>query len=955
MKRGLFFSLALGLGLCLGVILLCLNAPKIGASNASPLASLNQSASEATDPAVSAALMPVRVNLEGQLGGPVNSIAISGNLAFLGTGYYLQIVDLTDLEHPMARGTVWPFDDLPFGSIVVDIKPVGDFVYVVSYGLQIVDVSNVDQPWVAGRYRLNHQCDAVDVQGDYAYLLCGFPDLVVLDISDPNNPSRVGELNLGKSVRDIIVSGDYAYLDAGYNGVVAVDVSDPTAPVEVTSHPGQVAQMALEGQYIYVIRGDNLHVVDISNPTSPQDVGLFEMTDYPQDVAVSNGMAFVASGVSLVHMIDVSQPDAPVEIAYFDTMSIGGNMSFDRSITVSNNTVYFVDAAGLWVIDAGQVSLPAQAGTHGTPGSARGLAKQDDLLYVADGESGLRILDVSASASISEVGYLDTPGISQDVAVSGTMAYVADGEEGLRIVDVSSPGSPVEIGMYADSQNTGSLALDDDLVFLTSKWSVGIIDVFTPTTPTLISTYPCSAAFDVATTNELLLVACAGYGLYIADISAPDQPVHLTSFPGGAKQVAVSGHTAYVSSDGSLAAVDISVPLTPTRLGQIYLPRVELSHDLDVAGGRAYLTIGKNAYPAEGDQGLVIIDVTDPAKMREIGRYATGADAFGVTYDNGLVYLGLGDSGVEVVDVSQVNGLMEASFYGLPLWTEAVAVNDGFAYVTDYSYGFKIIDVGQPAAPNWIGSLDQGWFNAGDIAISGTIAYVAESTGLRIVDGSEPSQPVQIGHFSMPNSYDRGVVVTGTLAYVTDGAGLYLIDISDPAQPEQLALFDEFGPMYHLTLAGNRLYASGIEFKVLDVSTPNAPSELGSCAVTGRIAVSGTTAYVATGGEIWSVIGVSDSASPQVVGSGEVPTYAEDVAVLGPYALVVDLNYGLRVFDVRDASAPKEVSYYDTPGSPKVVEVDNGLVYVADGAGGLLILSLQEIEVSNNYLPLIQR
>lgn len=970
MKRGLFFSMTLGLVLCLGVILQCLNTPRIDASDATPLASLNQTTFEAIDPAVSGGLMPVRVDLEGQLGGPVNSLAVSGSLAFVGTGYYLQIIDLADLEQPKARGSVRPFTELPFSNTVRDIELVGDTAYVVSYGLQIIDGSNADRPQILGKYyHSNTYCREVDVQGSYAYLACDFSSLVIVDISNPWNPQRVGTLLLDKSFGNIVVSGDYAYLDAGSEGVLVIDVSDPTAPIEADNYQSHVAQLSLGGQYLYLTRGKRLHVVDISNPTSPQEVGLCEVDSFVDAVAVSDGMAFVAGSVSVLHMIDVRQPEAPVEIAYFDTMSIEGNMGFDRSIAVFENTVYFADAAGIWVIDAGQVSPPVQAGAYDTPGSAVGVAKQDDLLYVADDESGLRILDVSTPASINEVGYLDTPGRSQDVAISGTIAYVALGEAGgsdveeagLAIVDVSAPGSPAEMGVYDQVSNATDLAIAHNMAFLAGGWSIPIIDVSIPMSPTLIGRYDdhCSSSYDVVVVEELLLASCGYDGLHLVNISTPDQPSHLSTVPmvSGYAQLAVSGSIAYALSDSRLVVVDISAPLTPTVLGRVDLPNIERSHDLVVAGNRAYLVTGKNNYPAEGKQGLRVIDVSNPGQMHEVGWFETGADTFGVTYDSGLVYLGAGESGVEIVDVSQANGLMEIGRYGLPPWTIAVAVDNDYAYVVDYSYGFKVIDVSQPSSPNWVGSLDENLAES-DIVISGDYAYVAERKGLRVIDISYPPQPAQIGLFDMDVLYDdaHAVVLSGTVAYVAGNDGLYIVDISDPAQPEQLALYNGSGGIWRLALSGNYIYAleSALEsdFVVLDISTPEAPLEVGSVALRGHsVAVSGTHAYVA-GNSRLSIVDISDASSPKVVGEHNVPGAGQGVAIFDPYVLVTD-SYWLRVIDVSDPTTPKEVGNYNTSDNGQMITVAGGLVYMAVDDSGLMILSLEEVEFSYSHLPLV--
>ena len=74
---------------------------------------------------------------------------------------------------------------------------------------------------------------AVAVQGHYGYLGVGLR-LVVLDVSDPAALREVGVTQpFPHFVEDIAVSGTLAYVAAGGAGLRVVDISDPTSPLEV--------------------------------------------------------------------------------------------------------------------------------------------------------------------------------------------------------------------------------------------------------------------------------------------------------------------------------------------------------------------------------------------------------------------------------------------------------------------------------------------------------------------------------------------------------------------------------------------------------------------------------------------------------------------------------------------------------------------------------------------------
>ncbi len=78
--------------------------------------------------------------------------------------------------------------------------------------------------------------------------------------------------------------------------------------------------------------------------------------------------------------------------------------------------------------------------------------------------------------------------------------------------------------------------------------------------------------------------------------------------------------------------------------------------------------------------------------------------------------------------------------------------------------------------PAIFGSVDTPGIPGG-VAVSGTLAYVADNTsGLQVVDVSNPTAPVILGSVVTPG-FARDVAISGTLAYVADlGSGLLEAD-----------------------------------------------------------------------------------------------------------------------------------------------------------------------------------
>jgi len=96
--------------------------------------------------------------------------------------------------------------------------------------------------------------------------------------------------------------------------------------------------------------------------------------------------------------------------------------------------------------------------------------------------------------------------------------------------------------------------------------------------------------------------------------------------------------------------------------------------------------------------------------------------------------------------------------------------------------------------PELVG-LWPGFINA--VAVSGDYAYLGASAQLLVTDVSVPAAPRPIGQVSLPDEVKR-VAVSDGYAYVADGGGgLRVVDISTPSAPVEVGS----APVYALDVA----------------------------------------------------------------------------------------------------------------------------------------------------------
>ena len=316
--------------------------------------------------------------------------------------------------------------------------------------------------------------------------------------------------------------------------------------------------------------------------------------------------------------------------------------------------------------------------------------------------------------------------------------------------------------------------------------------------------------------------APATVSIMIDDVEEPDVVYSIFGHydtAGYAYAVALSkdGTKAYVADlNNGLVIVDISNPADPTLLGSYDTHGGAVDVVLSKDGTKAYVADKGDRY-VQGD-GLVVVDISNPTKPTLLGSYDTAGHAYGVTLssDGTKAYVADDQNGLVVVDISNPAHPTLLGSYGTSGYTRDVALsNDGTkAYVADYQNGLVVVDISNPAYPTKLGAYNTAGY-AIDVVLSndGTKAYVADdSAGLVVVDISDPAYPTLFGSYDTTGQ-TRGVTLSnnGTKAYVADrNDGLVVVDISDPAYPTLLGSFDTAGLALGVTLSkdGTKAYVA---------------------------------------------------------------------------------------------------------------------------------------------------
>ncbi len=847
------------------------------------------------------------------------------------------------------------------------------YAAVASYdddGLQIVDVSDPDNPAAAGSLgddttRLLEGASGVAVftvdTNTYAAVVSEIDDgLQIVDVSDPDNPAAAGSLGddttrllegaSGVAVFTVDTNTYAAVASFTDNGLQIVDVSDPDNPAAAGSLGDDTTRL-LEGAYtadvftigtstyIAVVSeiDDGLQIVDVSDPDNPAAAGSLgddttRLLEGASGVAVftvdTNTYAAVASFTDNgLQIVDVSDPDNPAAAGSLgdDTTRLLEGASGVAVFTIGTNTYVAVASEtddGLQIVDVSDPANPTDAGS---------LGDTSDLLldgaYAADvftigsntyaavasyDDHGIQLVRLGAEAETpnnppvapddaattpEDTAVIITPAISDpDVADTPRISAVDDPPNGAATHDDTTitytpdtdyEGTDTFEYTISDGTDTaqGTITVtvtrdNNDPVLGTIGDRAATVGVQLTITPTIT---------DDDTTDTHTYSISRGTLPAAAVFSTSDGTLVWTPVPADAGQT----HTVTITvNDGrggtdsetfDIAVGDAPPTLTLTPVGNIGdNPQLLLdgAHDVDT------FQIGTNTYAAvvsESDNGLQIIDVTDPDNPTAAGSLgdtsdelllvgARGVDIFKIGTNTYAAVASNHDDGIQIVNVTDPDNLTAAGSLkddGSKLLDGAVSVSvfkiggSTYAAVASHNeHGIQIVNVTDPDNPAAAGSLGDGTQTilngprSVDVFMIGGSTYAAvaaesnSNNGLQIVDVTDPDNPAAAGNLGDDTSTlllgARGVdtfqIGTNTYAAVASNRehGLQIVDVTDPDNPAAAGnLGDDTSTLLRNARGvdtfqiGANTYAAVTSnnedgLQIVDVTDPDSPTAAGS-------------------------------------------------------------------------------------------------------------------------------
>jgi hypothetical protein len=528
--------------------------------------------------------------------GPADGVAVSGATLYVANGPYgLLLYDISNPAQPVPLGSAFPTHNV----LKVALNGGRAYLAAAGAGLLVADVHDPSHPVELGTLATSGFSFDIAVSGSTAYVADGWAGLRSVNVADPSHPIENAALKTGCWAMGVGLAAGRAYVADSCAGLAVVDASrrDQLARVAQYSTDSTDARaVAVSGGTVYLadrnwgVRAFSERQLRRGGRPLPAIPWLAETATHAfvsdvHDVDAQGNYAYVAAGFAGLRVIDLTQPSAPQEVGAFLTQS------YTMGVAVQGNYAYLItgqqakEARGVYIVDVSDPRNPAQAGyfylePHSTVyGAGWAIRVSGNYAYIAN-ELGIGILDVSQPSNPVWVDLVPTGAFF--VAVDGSRAYSVGG--GFAVVDTGNPLAPALLSL--STQAAQGVAAHGSLAYLATGQGLTIMDVSDGAHPTQVGSYNLGGSYGVDIAGSLAYLSVAS-GLVAVDVSVPANPVTVAQFesPGFAYSVRSIGNLIYLpDSEGGL----VILPRADSPAASTPAPALGQSLGLDSGGLRPY-------------------------------------------------------------------------------------------------------------------------------------------------------------------------------------------------------------------------------------------------------------------------------------------------------------------------------------------------------------------------------
>lgn len=733
--------------------------------------------------------------------------------------------------------------------------------------------------------------------------------------------------------------------------------------VTTYAFPADARGVEVRGEQLFVGGADGtFRILDISDISSPVEVGILTGLDPASFIALHGNYAYVATDTPALRIVSILDPSNP---QLLKTLPLSYAVT---SLLVSGGHLYVsIGVGGMVIYDLADPVNPLVRSSGGTGENFLNVAVSGKRMYLADYTKRLKAMDVNDPAHPAYEGELILDTKTLNVRLDGAYSYTVCEGGKFWVAQFAWPSTTVmgacSIPGYA-SPPPGlipvSMLVRNSYVLVAEQQNgLTVIDTNDQRHPAVVDSITLSGVpLTMVSNAHYAFVACGAQGVDVIDARAYLSGVRRQSqfnTPGITRGIKVRGAYVYAADGaGGFRIANFSNPTAPENVA--VLTGIGEPWAVDVYENWAYV--------ASRSGGVVVVNVAAPAAPAVVRTLSTPGIASDVFVNEGQTLLVAdGLSGVRFYDLTTPNNPTFLTELDTPGTAVGVWASGNQAYVADYDGGVFSLDITNPAHPTIQGFLTFPG-NVWDAKANGPYLYVAvEHSGLYVVDASNPAAMVTLGTCSTldgsgsmsPYHAPFALDVAGNYALVGDGdGGLEVVDASNPAHPFVLDSYSSSTACWGVDIDGGYTFVGATHGGILAFNTTAYTSRLNMVAhldssgwgTTRGIRIRDNYLYQCEGGNGLRILDIADPHNPVLIGAIAPPSpgawnvYAVDL--YEHYAYLAAREVGILVMDVQNPANPVLVKTVTTFDAASDLQVSGARLYVADRAGGLQLYDLAD-------------
>ncbi len=573
-------------------------------------------------------------------------------------------------------------------------------------------------------------------------------ELDIYNIDDDGNLEKISSFSKeGYTFNKMVIEGNFAYI-FGYDNdsnhcfcvVDLSDVSSPSLVSKITLNPiYDPKEIEVENSYVYMNAGEEITIINVENPRDPEIVGKFKpedlkiSTDFFENMKVYENKLYLRSNpydvLGGILVFDVTNPASPkyVEKILSDQDVYHFDLNQDYLFVISYDTFIIYDRKDYTKLS--EINLE-DLGVNLEDSSIKEIKSYGDHVFLmaynnlqSNCEIEIVRVDISDLSSLHLDGEIALPiynCLNADFSCSENFILVSAGYNGLIVLSDSDDlriknvfkdkGNIITSEVYGDAL----IASDDanGLLIFNLKSS--------PASPKILGQLPESNIEKMVIKDHTIYSVTEWNFLTIdvKDLSKPRLMGSMNSTTGYNTDLVVKDKYAYIADgESGLLIVDVTFPEFPTTVDKIPLGKVV---GLALEGTSLYASV-------QDEDEIVELDITNPSNPKVTRRKFLPSSPGKLIVTGDKIYVATsGMVSAEVMSINRKNfkenNVLKACVNGLRIFGDHLYILGDTIYVVDTSND-KLIQ-----------TIDTGVSNINDIIFYGDYAYISTSSkGILVV------------------------------------------------------------------------------------------------------------------------------------------------------------------------------------------------------------------------------